>query len=184
MILGYPGTDLRFISRRVCAHKKKKKKINRKMQKLRNSFRNSFSKNSVKPKENGGGLSEGPFRVLTSIDVEKKEAHCSSLAASRDIYAVSHRWTPRDGAETYKVFCGDESYTCLLMREEVENIKLMLGTYPLLWIDSICINQNSTNDKNEQCGMMGLLYLEATSLLLGHHFRNECPGVDYLERAW
>jgi hypothetical protein len=125
-------------------------------------------------------------RVISSVDFDCKTFHLTKQDLSYDIWGFSHRWEMRDGAETWHVICGNETYTCLMFPHEVQNIQSYLDSQECvgLWLDYVCINQNDEKDKCAQVGIMGTLYMAVTSLVVGKGLAPVMPSIDYTDRAW
>jgi len=152
---------------------------------LKDAFVENQSKN-IPLRSMLGMPPETRARIIRSVDFDKKVFYLETKPLSYSIWAFSHRWELRVECETWTVKCDQEEYTCLMFRHEVENISnyLAMPDCEGLWLDYICINQNDEQDKCAQVGIMGTLYKNVTSLIVGKGLAPIMPSVDYTNRAW
>ncbi|KDO27591.1 hypothetical protein SPRG_06859 [Saprolegnia parasitica CBS 223.65] len=125
-------------------------------------------------------------RVILSIQRHDATIHCTRADISPAHHAISHRWQDRNETQTFTVHCDNEPpYVCELLDAEVGNLEALLSRLGQgLWLDYVCIDQSSSDDKVAQVNIMGNIYANATSVVLGPYLRLEMPPRDYLERAW
>ncbi|OQR91223.1 hypothetical protein ACHHYP_04866 [Achlya hypogyna] len=125
-------------------------------------------------------------RVILSISVGDATIVCTRSDISASVHAISHRWQDRKGTTTYTVKCDAETpYSCELLPQEAENLcQYVEQLGPGIWLDYVCIDQSSNDDKVAQVTIMGKIYANATSVVLGPYLNPEMPPRDYLVRAW
>ena len=129
-------------------------------------------------------------RTIYAIDLDGKIITCKREIPSEANHALSHRWEgdARDGPMyvqwTVNVE-GEDPYSCRLTIDEATNVDLYLSKYGQgLWLDYVCINQGSTDDKNAQVSIMGQIYLGCCTLVVGPSLSPNMPPKDYTSRAW
>ena len=127
-------------------------------------------------------------RVIINIDKETYTIHVQRMPLHKQVHALSHRWINRDkdGIQTWTVCCKDEQdYEALIYPHEVSHLQSYLKQFQVpLWLDYICINQSSNSDKNAQVSIMGGIYLNYTTLIVGNDLDPVLPAEDYFGRGW
>jgi hypothetical protein len=122
-------------------------------------------------------LSEDQFRLLTLLPGRKNakiECHidCYILSTCPAYTALSHRWDQSPASIATRLNCeqfflGENLWNCFhSIRRRDKAI--------VLWVDSICINQNNMLERNHQVSLMGQVYSMATDVFvwLGRHADN------------
>lgn len=99
-----------------------------------------FSGNTVKP------------RMVLSIDFHSRTIFCKREVPTNKFHALSHRWQKRDANTSWTVNVeNEEAYNCQLTIEEAKNLDYYLTNFGKgIWLDYVCINQSSSDDKNAQ----------------------------------
>ncbi|RHY07771.1 hypothetical protein DYB37_009495 [Aphanomyces astaci] len=124
-------------------------------------------------------------RVIVSLSSKDRVIKCTRVTISHSHFAISHRWQTRVQCDTYTVHCDHEPpYTCELFPEEVVNLEQYVTSLGNIWLDYVCIDQSSDSDKIAQVNIMGQIYANATSIVLGAGLQPTMPPRDYLMRAW
>jgi len=123
-------------------------------------------------------------RIVTDINSSNHSIECQRANITSKVHALSHRWQERDGSTKWTVHCEGESYTCQLFPQEATNLENYVEKYGPLWLDYICIKQGDENDKIAQVSIMGSIYSNATSLIVGVDLAPRMPGPEYIHRAW
>ena len=126
-------------------------------------------------------------RFIIAISLENKTIQCIRGKPGRDLYAISHRWEKRDETSmaTFHVQCeGESSYSCMLSEQEALHIDAYLKHYGNLFLDYVSIDQSSHQDKCDQVAIMGNIYFDCTSLIVGPKLSPTPPPEEYLKRAW
>eukprot|EP00798_Chlamydomonas_sp_ICE-L_P003172 gene3172-13186_t len=111
-----------------------------------------------------------------------------------DICAVSYRW-PQEEHQTLDLVVKQEGgtpgealetdpYTFTLSENLVASIQRLLEFYKLVWVDHICIVQDSIVDKSREVGKMGFMYSAVTTLVLDGFLQLNAPPKTYWNRAW
>eukprot|EP00301_Raphidiophrys_heterophryoidea_P025297 c8456_g1_i1.p2 GENE.c8456_g1_i1~~c8456_g1_i1.p2 ORF type:complete len:456 (+),score=152.38 c8456_g1_i1:65-1369(+) len=123
-------------------------------------------------------------RIVTGFDTGSRVVHCHRGDITKNVFALSHRWQERQGSQNWTVNCDGETYPCNLFPEEASNLQSYVDKYGSLWLDYICIKQGDDKDKVAQVSIMGGIYSNATSLIVGPGLAPCMPNMDYIERAW
>jgi len=123
-------------------------------------------------------------RVIVSFDKSNKVVHAKRSQITNKVFALSHRWQDRPGSDQWTVECDGESYPCELFDEEVMHLDSYARKYGNLWLDYICIKQGDEDDKIAQVSIMGNIYSNATSLIVGVDLAPCMPKPEYIDRAW
>lgn len=125
-------------------------------------------------------------RMIYDVNIENKVISCRREIPRASNHALSHRWEDRAYASQWTVYVeGDDPYTCSLTGDEANNLQVYIIKYgPGLWLDYVCINQQSPDDKNAQVSIMGQIYLECCTLVVGPKLSPQMPPRDYTSRAW
>ncbi|ETW05346.1 hypothetical protein H310_04284 [Aphanomyces invadans] len=124
-------------------------------------------------------------RVIRSISSSDRVIQCTRVTMNSSHFAISHRWQNRAQCDVYTVQCDDEPpYTCELFPDEVVNLEQYVAKLGYVWLDYVCIDQSSDADKVAQVNIMGQIYANATSIVLGAGLHPTMPPRDYLKRAW
>lgn len=91
-------------------------------------------------------------RMICSLDFTAMTISCTRAIPLENFHALSHRWQNRTDNTIWQVYVDDEApYECKLTLEEANNLQLYLDSYgPGLWLDYVCIDQSSADDKNAQ----------------------------------
>lgn len=126
-------------------------------------------------------------RFFISLSVENKTVQCRRGKPGSDLYAISHHWEKRDETSmtTFHVQCdGESEYTCILSEQEALHIDAYLKRYGDIFLDYVSIDQSSYRDKCDQVAILGNIYLDCTTLIVGPKLSPTPPPEDYLKRAW
>ena len=112
-------------------------------------------------------------RTIYAIGLDTKIISCKRETPSEANHAISHRWEgdARDNPMylqwTVEVE-GEDPYGCRLTIDEATHMHIYLSKYGQgLWLDYVCINQGSNDDKNAQVSIMGQIYLGCCTLVVG-----------------
>ncbi len=114
------------------------------------------------------------IRVLTLLPSPSSSSaihiYLSSVKLSQELQydAVSYTWATSDGDASLSspIYCNGHqisvtkncvSFLEKLRRQDVERT---------LWVDAICINQNSLKERCQQVGLMGAIYRQANQVLI------------------
>jgi len=125
-------------------------------------------------------------RMVYSIDFYSREIFCKRDVPTNKFHALSHRWQNREENTSWTVKVdNEETYECQLENEEAKNLDHYLKTFGQgIWLDYVCINQNSADDKNAQVSIMGQIFLGCCTLVVGPNLSPTMPPDDYCSRAW
>jgi hypothetical protein len=96
--------------------------------------------------------------------------HCSihkvSLHDNPQYEAVSYTWATEDGDDTKsaRVHCDGAAISITKNCEAVLRRLRFPSMIRVLWVDSICINQSNTKERNHQVGVMDKIYKNASTV--------------------
>lgn len=112
-------------------------------------------------------MDDGEFRLLQIEPAESLTTQIKArlFKASLDIppvyEAVSYRWEGMKNAHSIIVNGTQFSVMDNVFSFLLELRRQAFPTSPTVWIDSVCINQNCTDDRNQQVQLMGRIYSKA-----------------------
>lgn len=111
----------------------------------------------------------------------------SSLSKRPDYMAVSYTWADPDGGRSLceEIFLGDLWTPLPVTSNCAAALRRLRSGHQTqtLWIDSICINQFSTDEKSHQVGLMRDIYSRATSVALFLGGDEDAPDTRLLKET-
>jgi hypothetical protein len=102
------------------------------------------------------------------------------LKAAPPYEAISYTWG--DGNDLQRIICGSDDQG-ILVTKNCESVLRRLrrsNEDRLVWVDAICIDQNSIEERNAQVTMMGQIYQEASRVIIdiGEESSNSDHALD------
>lgn len=111
----------------------------------------------------------------------------TSLFMRPDYTAVSYTWADADGNRSLseEIFLGDLWTPLPITPNCAAALRRLRSGYQIrtLWVDSICINQASTDEKSHQVGLMRDIFSRATSVTIFLGDDEDSPDARLLKRT-
>ncbi|KAH8592042.1 heterokaryon incompatibility protein-domain-containing protein [Bisporella sp. PMI_857] len=89
---------------------------------------------------------------------------CSNLRDKPNYEALSYMWGSQDDLKTITI----DGRDCVVRKNLWEALVHLQEptTSRILWVDALCINQNDNQERNHQVSQMGVIYRQATRVLV------------------
>lgn len=126
-------------------------------------------------------------RRSTDDQVLHGSLESTSLSIRPEYMAVSYTWADADGNRDLSevIFLGELWVPLPITSNCAAALRRLRSAHQVqtLWIDSICINQSSHDEKSHQVGLMGDIYSRATSVTIFLGGDDDTPEARLLKRT-